>query len=505
MIHRIKDQKALERYRQLIKSISEDNAVNPFESQAEQNLRIDRAKRDYTFFIDTYFKRYASSPSANFHIQTAKKIRNNKHIKLLLAWGRGLAKSTHLNILLPLWLWINNDLKVMLLVGQNQEKACILLSDLQAEFEANQLLAHDFGNQQSVGSWEEGRFITKNDCAFFAIGMGQSPRGLRHRQFRPDYIVADDLDTKEVCRNPKRLREYANWICEDLLGTLDERGSRFVQVNNIFAPQTILTYIRDHKKGFQFIQQNATDTVLNPLWPEKYSQAFYQNQLDAMGPLSFQAEYNNAPYLEGTIFRQEAINWSTIPRLDHFEHIIGYWDVAYSDAKTADFNAIKIWGLKEGKFYLTKAMVQQCKMEVAIKWMFDYTARLPESVRINWYFESQFWNDALKMVYKEVASKYQHSISLIQAERPKGNKFDRIIAMLPFYQQGRICYNQAERSNGDLQVGIAQLLAIEPGYKSHDDSPDADAAALDLLNKYQRGAAFRPRVGAYKSFSTRRM
>jgi predicted phage terminase large subunit-like protein len=335
--------------------------------------------------------------------------------------------------------------------------------------------------------------------------MGQSPRGLRHRQFRPDYIVADDLDTKEVCRNPKRLREYANWICEDLLGTLDERGSRFVQVNNIFAPQTILTYIRDHKKGFQFIQQNATDTALNPLWPEKYSQAFYQNQLDAMGPLSFQAEYNNAPYLEGTIFRQEAINWSTIPRLDHFEHIIGYWDVAYSDAKTADFNAIKIWGLKEGKFYLIKAMVQQCKMEVAIKWMFDYTARLPESVRVNWYFESQFWNDALKMVYKEVASKYQHSISLIQAERPKGNKFDRIMAMLPFYQQGRICYNQAERANGDMQVGIAQLLAIEPGYKSHDDSPDADAAALDLLNKYQRGAAFRPRVGAYKSYSTRRM
>ncbi|TXI15744.1 MAG: hypothetical protein E6Q66_01110 [Pedobacter sp.] len=500
-----KNQKALERYRQLIKSISEDNTVNPFETQAEQIARIDRAKADYGFFIDTYFKRYASSPSASFHIQTAKKIKANKHIKLLLAWGRGLAKSTHLNILLPLWLWINDDLKVMLLVGQSQEKAHILLSDLQAEFEANQLLAHDFGNQQSIGSWEEGRFITKNDCAFFAIGMGQSPRGLRHRQYRPDYIVADDLDTKEVCRNPKRLREYADWICEDLLGTLDERGSRFIQVNNIFAPQTILTHIRDHKKGFQFIQQNATDQQLNPTWPEKYSKKFYQNQLDAMGPLSFQAEYNNAPYIEGNIFKPEAIHWCAIPRLDHFEGIIGYWDVAYSDAKTADFNAIKVWGLKEGKFYLIKAMVQQCKMETAIAWMFDYMATQPQSVHINWYFESQFWNDALKMVYQEVASKYDYLISLIQAQRPKGNKFDRILAMLPFYQQGRIYYNQAERANGDMQVGIAQLLAIEPGYKSHDDSPDADAAALDLLNRYQRSAAFKPRTGQYKSFSTRRI
>lgn len=505
MISRVKDQKALERYRELVKSISEDTVVNPLESPAKQKLRIDRAKSDYAFFVQTYFKRYATSPSASFHIQTAKKVKANKHIKLLLGWGRGLAKSTHLNILIPLWLWINGELKVMLLVGQNQEKACILLSDLQAEFEGNQLLVHDFGNQQSIGSWEEGHFITKNDCAFFALGMGQSPRGLRHRQYRPDYIVADDLDTKEVCRNPKRLRECAAWICEDLLGTLDERGSRFVQVNNIFAPQTILTHIRDHKKGFQFIQQNATDVQLNPTWSEKYSKAFYQNQLDAMGPLSFQAEYNNAPYLEGTTFKQEMVEWCKIPRLNHFENIIGYWDVAYSDAKTADFNAIKIWGLKEGKFYLIKAMVQQCKMEVAIRWMFDYAADLPSSVRINWYFESQFWNDALKMVYKEVAGKYQHAINLIQADRPKGNKFDRILGMLPFYQQGRIYYNEAERASGDMQVGIAQLLAIEPGYKSHDDSPDADASALDLLNRYQRVAAFQPRMGAYKNFSSRRI
>ena len=109
------------------------------------------------------------------------------------------------------------------------------------------------------------------------------------------------------------------------------------------------------------------------------------------------------------------------------------------------------------------------------------------------------------MVYQEVASKYEHPIHLIQAERPKGNKFDRILAMLPFYQQGRIYYNEAEGSSGDMQVGIAQLLAIEPGYKSHDDSPDSDAAALDLLNKYQRGAAFKPRVGQYKTFSSRKI
>ena len=53
MNHRIKDQKVLERFRQLIKSISEDQAINPLETPAEQNARIQRAKKDYVFFIET--------------------------------------------------------------------------------------------------------------------------------------------------------------------------------------------------------------------------------------------------------------------------------------------------------------------------------------------------------------------------------------------------------------------------------------------------------------------
>ena len=490
-----KDKKALERYRKLVRQIQEQTDIDAFETPEEQQARIKRLLGDYEAFVEYYFPHYASSKCASFHIKLANMVKRDPFVALLLAWARGLAKSTHCDILIPLWLWCNGMLRVMLLVGQTEEKAKKLLGDLQAELEGNQRLKNDFGNQLGGGNWQDGNFITANDCAFFAIGVGQSPRGIRYKQFRPDYIICDDLDTKQVCKNPKRVREYANWICEDLIPCADERGCRFIDVNNVFAKLTILTELRDTREGFKYWQQDATDTKFNPYWKEKYTKEFYLKLAKKIGMLSFQAEYNNKPYVEGTIFKNEMIQWTEIPHLNHFDHILSWWDVAYSDSKTADFNAIKIWGLKGDRFYLIKAFVRQCKMYDAIKWMFDYNDSLPSTVHINFYFESQFWNDALKMVYDQVAKERGHDIPLIKADRPKTNKFDRIVSMLPFYEQSRVYYNIKEKANNDVQVGIAQLLAIEEKSKEHDDSPDADQAAIEKLSKHIQLTQFEPRFG----------
>ncbi len=492
-----KDKQALERYKRLVQRISQQTAIDVFETEAEKTARIARLKGDYDAFVKYYFeKTYAMCDNAPFHIKLARKVKRDRYVKLLLGWARGLAKSTHCDILLPLWLWCNGDLKVMLLVGQTQEKANKLLGDLQAEFEGNQRLKNDYGDQLGSGNWQDGNFVTANDCAFFALGVGQSPRGIRYRQYRPDYTVCDDLDTKQVCRNPKRVREYANWICEDLIPCMDERGGRFIDVNNVFAKHTILTELRDTRSAFEYWQQDATDADFNPSWPAKYTREYYKKLAEEIGMLSFQAEFNNKPYVEGTIFKNEMIQWAEIPHLNHFDHIVAFWDVAYSDSKTADYNAIKVWGLKGSNFYLIKAFVRQCKMYDAIRWMFDYNDSLPDSVHINFYFESQFWNDALRMVYEQVQAERGKSIPLIRSERSKANKFDRIVSMLPFYEQGRIFYNIKEKASNDVQVGIAQLLAIEEGSKEHDDSPDADKEAIDKLSRHIQFTKFEPRFGA---------
>jgi hypothetical protein len=56
--------------------------------------------------------------------------------------------------------------------------------------------------------------------------------------------------------------------------------------------------------------------------------------------------------------------------------------------------------------------------------------------------------------------------------------------MHPYYQNGRVYYDEAEYANNDMNEGLNQLKAIEPGYKTHDDSPDADQQAINYLSDF---------------------
>ncbi|GFR90297.1 phage uncharacterized protein, C-terminal domain protein [Elysia marginata] len=429
-----------------------------------------------------YFPHYASRPVADFQVKAAKKIAKDKYYIGLMAWGRGLAKSTTFTLLVPFWLWIRGELKAMVIIGNNLKAAQKLLSDLQAEFMANERIIHDFKAQYKHGSWEEGAFETENGSFFKALGMGQSVRGLRHRTYRPDYITFDDCDNQVIAKNPARVNEMAKWLIQDVRPVGSERGCRVVGSNNVFAPKTILSTLRYEREGFDYMEVPAEKNG-KPTWDYPGVKDYLKEMRYSMGDLAFNAEFNNQPTVQGSVFLQEMIQWDKMPRIDHFEHLVGYWDVAYSDSKTADYNAVKIWGLKDEKFYLIKAFVRQCKMNDAIAFMHHYDASLPKGAKILWYYESQFWNEALEMVYNDVKKHYQKQITFIKADRPKTHKYERILTMLPYYQNGRVVYNEAEKASNDMQTAIAQLLSIEPGYKTHDDSPDADRGAITELEK----------------------
>lgn len=488
------DRIALDRYLDKLRHIQISNHVNLNESLKEKRERIERCKKDYAFFVSYYFPHYAKCESAEFHIDAANQIKKNKFITSVEEWARGHAKSTHFDIMIPFWLWINDDMKVMLLIGKSEEDAKTLLSDLQAEFEANPQILADYGEQMSFGKWEEGNFVTKNGTAFFSLGRGQSPRGLRYRENRPDYIVCDDIDDDQLVKNPKRVKEIVNWILEAVMGTMDDGAGRFVLVNNRIGTNTVLTNLvkRPHVKHRVI---NAVDKQGKPSWHQKYKLEHFDRIREERGSYAFNKEYMNDPQVEGEIFKDEQIVFVPMPRIDSFDCIVGTWDVAYAGTSNGDFNAVKIWGLKDNNFYHLKAFVKQCKMADAVRFMIDYERSLPNSVIIHWRFESQFWNDALKMSVKEVCAEMKHQLNLTQCERPVKNKFDRIVSLQPHYQNTRVFYNIKEQYNPDMQAGIGQLKSIEPGYKTHDDAPDADEMAITYLSKFIQSNNPLPTVG----------
>ena len=500
MSHILKDKQARKRYDDLCKLIKERSFLNLFESNADKAKRIERVKADFKYCIEYYFEHYSESETPDFHIRISRKVKRNKKYKAWLQWARGHAKSVVAIVLLPIWLWLNGDIQFLLVVGQNEDKAKTLLGDLQAEFEFNQRLIHDFGEQKVIGSWENGFFTTKSGFTAKAIGMGQDPRGLRVGAVRPDMVVADDWETKETAKNPKRQDEFAEWFLRGVIPAMDNKNRRVLVAQNKFAPRMIFDKIVEENKSWDIDRVNAYNPVTYaPTWAAKYSRWFFKEIEDEIGTIRALAEYNNQPHIEGKLFVDEMIQWTKLPSLKSMTAITGKWDIAYGGTATSDYNAIRVWGLKDGRKYLIDCFVKQSKLKDALNWIADFQKRLPVGISIQFGFEAQFWNEEVYRNISEVEHEHKITLNLIKIERRKSNKYDAIIEMLPQYQNGRVFYSIDLKSHNDTHVGLAQLKGIEPGYKTKDDAPDADKYAFDELDLFERSRSTKTVMGAKRS------
>lgn len=479
------DKIAIERYHEKLRLARSSGHVKVDETEAERALRIAKAKKDVKFCVEYYFPHYATVESADFHIKFAHMVRRDPTGKCFAEWGRALAKSVWCDVLIPFWLWINDDLNYLVLIGNSKEKASTLLEDIQAEFEANPRIIADFGEQRLEGHWEAGDFRTRGGFIGKALGMGQSVRGLRVQAQRPDMVVLDDIEIKDLVKNPRRQDEMVQWIERDLIPTMDGDKRRMLYANNRFAPRMIQTELQKRHPKWKVSHVKAYNpTTYEPTWTSKYKPEYFKALEQEIGILAAKAEYNNEPHVEGKIFLNEQIQWGKLPRLDSFQLICGHWDIAYAGTPTADFNAVKVWGLKDKDFWNIDNYLKRSKMRQALEWMCQFQIHLPKTVKVLWRYESQFWNDEVQRTISEIEKQYKINLNLVQVDTPRTRKYERILSMQAYYQNGRTYYSHKLKAHNDTQEGIAQLLSIEPGYKTNDDAPDADQQAIEFLSRH---------------------
>lgn len=491
----ITDKQAIDIWRSHCDNVQQRTVINPNESPVSKQARIDMARRDYDYFVSYYFPHYASAKTPDFHTDLAKKVKNNTKIKALVRWGRGLAKSVVCDITLPIWLWINGEDVYLVLVGNTEEKAQILLGDLQAEFESNQRLIWDYGDQVVGGSWTAGYFVCRERFVAKAIGMGQDARGLRQKNLRPTICICDDLEDKDTVRNPKRQDDVVTWILSSLIPTMDGKYRRFLMPNNNFAPRTIQGELEKRNPSWLVHRVDAsTGANRRPCWSSKYEPTYYQEIEQEIGTIAFESEYNNRPFIEGKVFTAAHIDraWTKLPRIDTFEFIVGRWDPAYSGNN--DYNAVRVWGLKDHKYFLIAAFVRQTKMNAALDWMHTYNAGLPDSVTVHWRVEAQFWNDPMRDAIEEKEQEHGRLLGIVVVPTPKTKKLDRLLSVFPYYENNKISYNEKGKNDPDFIEGNRQLLGVEPGYRTHDDSPDADERAISDLADVDRRMSFKPLI-----------
>lgn len=483
------------------------------ETAVEKERRIRRLQKDYAAFCEYYFPHFLQQRdkvtgevvrivhNAPFHNAAALKVKNTPNLKAVFKWPRGHAKSTHMDIFTPLWLMFQPKrlIDFMVVVGKSEDSANRLLGDIQAELQYNKRIIADYGKQMSMGDWTEGEFTTKDGVHFLACGRGQSPRGLRKRESRPDYIVIDDLDDDELCRNPRRVREMTDWVKEALFGALDVGRGRFIMVGNLISKTSVLADICK-TKGVHVSEVKAVDGEGNPVWREKWTKEEARAYAEFVGYRAWEKEMMHNPIIEGTVFKQEWIKYAKRPAWRDFDELVLYIDPSWKSKKTNDTKAAKLWGKYKSQLWHLRAFVRKASVAELVRWCYDlYEWSLEQNIPIRFMMEASFMQDIILDDFTIEGNLRGYQLPITGDKRKKPDKFQRVEAISPLWERGFVFYDLSQKEDPDMQAGIAQTLAFEKGMSGNDDAPDADEGAIWQLQRTTRQESFQPQFSKRKT------
>lgn len=486
-----------------------DTALMAAETPAARDKRRRRLLDNYAAFCEYYFPLYLTLRdkvtgevirtihNAPFHNEAARKVRSTPNLKAVFQWPRGHAKSTHFDIFMPLWLMFQPKrlINFMVIVGKSEDSAIRLLGDIQAELEHNQRIIADFGRQRGSASWQDGEFKAANGVKFLACGRGQSPRGLRDRESRPDYIVIDDLDDDELCRNEKRVHDLTDWVKEALFGSLDVGRGRFIMVGNLISKNSVLFNITKTPGVFVSVIK-AVDRNGEPVWRGKWTKEEAREYRDFVGYRAWEKEMMHNPIVDGTIFRSEWIRFKKMPKLSKYEMLVCYTDPSFKSTTSNDYKASRLWGKIGNELHLIDCYVRQDTVSGMVRWLYNLYESLPEGVAVRFFMEANFMQDIILDEFTTEGNIRGYQLPLLPDKRKKPEKIQRIEAISPLWERGFVFYNEALKDSPDMQVGIEQTLALERGSRVHDDAPDADEGAIWYLQRNTRQENFKPMFGA---------
>jgi len=500
-------ERLIKRYTEHCRRIAMATTIDLNEKNVAKINRRTALEKNYTTWFEYYFPNYAKVKCAPFHRRLATSIIKHKNIRLLAEMYRSAGKSVHIDLGIPLYLYLaKNELRFMMLIGETETKAKKLLSDISAQIAHNNRIINDYGNRTGTGSWADGDFITGDGCRFMSIGFGQDPRGAKEGSERPDYIVVDDCDTKKHVNNDRLMREAIDFITEDVWGCFDAAtGSRerFVFANNNFHKNGITNRIKNYfgevlKNGndvgdavFKVITVKAVNNIsdFKPTWPAKTDAAFWKNKFNAMPYRSFMREYMHTHIEDGAIFKHEDLRYCKPLPLKKYDALCFYGDLSYKE--NADYKALVLIGKSGKEYHVMFTYLRQKSRAHCAKWLYDmYEFHNLEKYNIRYMIEGLFAQDEFVNDFDLEGDKRGYHIPVIADKRPKADMYDRVESLSGYWERGWWMFCRDGRpsvsNTDDQQTLIDQFMAFEKGSKAHDDGPDACHGAVAFLNQRTR-------------------
>ncbi len=454
----------------------------------DRELRTAITSQSHEWFFSTYFANYLTSEAALIHKALFTVTEDEENPLSVVVAFRGSGKSTIMTMSYPIWAVLGKQQKKFVLIAsQTQYQARVHLMNIKRELESNDLLKNDMGpfveQREEWGSTS--LYIPKYNARITAISTEQSVRGIRHGRYRPDLIIADDVEDMASVKTREGRNKTFDWYTSEIIPAGDTNTKR-IAVGNLLHEDSLLMRLRER------IKTNEIDGVYcqwpimtknRSMWPGKYpdKKSLEKLRRSIANNISWEREYmlRIIPDEDQVIDARWMQYYDTLPAMTEQNEYINSFvsvDLAISKADTADKTAvvvIHLYGYKpeDRKYYVDPMFVN------------DKLTHMETLEAIAGLYANL--NSATSQIPMVLVEQVQYQAAVPEQLKDRGvpckgihvytDKRSRLQLASALFQMGRVYFPK------DRKIGVMIQQLVGFGVEKYDDLADAMSMGLNYI------------------------
>ena len=372
------------------------------------------------------------------------------------------------------------EFKNCLVIGENADRAASRLAAIRREITMNPRLIQAFGDLRGDVDGET-RIVLANETCIQSLGKGQSLRGIKHLDQRPDLVFGDDLENRQDAYTPEARAKVSDWWNFDLMPAMDPLG-RWRMAATTLHPEALpetLARAEDvivHRYPWYYLDENGEKVAS---WPERFPMDFierteesYLKQGKVQGyrqEFMCQAE---APELKP--FKKEM--FTVAPRVKSWQAVYSMTDPARTRNKNSADTGHAVWSWIGAKMVIWDAWGKQLLPNEIVDALFDTWDRY-RPVKIG--VERDGLEEFLMQPIRQEQVKRGIMLPIEDHKAPVG-KLDFIRGLQPFFNAREVEFAQPlpdleaqllgfPTGKNDVPNALAYALRMRPGAPIYDD------------------------------------
>lgn len=455
--------------------------VTPFweDTPERREQRLKRAEADPLYFCRMYLPHYFSVTPAAFHFELVRLLEQRGEVvrPIAAAAPREFAKTTVCSFGYVLHQICFAKRHFIIIGSDTEDLASDLTGYLYVELLYNERLHQDFGELVRANRSVDD-FVTANDVRVKARGRGQRLRGLKHRQWRPDLVILDDLENDINVRSSEIVQSILDWVQSAVYPAIAAQGSLLI-IGTILKQKSALhimltspeePYCNFERRLYRALNEDGTS-----LWEARHPAARLQMQRQVMGTFAFNKEKMNDPAPDSGLFEEEWIRYYHPGSLKDKDLVVaGFLDPSLESGGSADYKAVVTvgWAREEMVFYVLDAFIQKTTLEQTLRAIFNRHREWPYQL---FGVEDNLFQRLLLKEFDIVGRELGVALP-VKGVTHRLAKETRVVSLAPLLERGKIRFI---RGHSDQERLIEQLLYF-PSRSLHDDGPDALEGAVRL-------------------------